>query len=123
MEFSYQLTGVGWADATVADSVRSAVITASYSTDALGDLLQAVGVLLEGGGEARCSWDTEPAEFRWIFRRAGDEVRLGVLFFGDIEWDENGSPGPDEEGEVIFATRQPLLTLASAVANGATDVL
>lgn len=130
MEFEYRLTGAGWAEARIADGITEAVITASYLSDALGDLLQAVGRLLEGAAEARCSWEEEPGEYRWIFLRAGNDVTLKILAFDDMwGWpaEEGGvavpSPEPDERGELQFSTTQPLAVLARAIADGAQAIL
>jgi hypothetical protein len=98
--------------------VSSATITASYLEDALGVLLEAVGVVLEGADEARCSWEEEPGEYRWIFERAGSDVHLRVLAFRDVY-----TRDPDGEGVVVFETRQPLREMATAVADGAQAVL
>jgi hypothetical protein len=53
------------------DGASSATITASYLMDALGLLLEDVGSMLEGVDEARCSWEEEPGEYRWIFEGMG----------------------------------------------------
>ena len=118
MEFKYRLTGTGWAEARVADGASSATITASYLEDALGELLETIAYLLEGAEKARCSWQEEPGEYRWIFERADAEVRLRVLEFSD-----NYSPDPDDRGTVVFETRAPLRGVAEAVAQGAQRVL
>jgi hypothetical protein len=118
VEFSYRLTGTGWAEARIADEESWATITASYLSDALGELLEAVGVLLEGADEARCSWQEEPGEFRWIFRRTSSDVRLRVLSFPD-----QIPPEPDADGTPVFETRQSLAALAAAIADGAQAVL
>lgn len=93
-------------------------LTASYLSDALGNLLEAVGVLLEGADESACSWDQEPGENRWLFTRTGPSVHLRILALPD-----QFPPRPDAEGALVFETRQPLETLAAAVADGAAAVL
>lgn len=118
MEFTYRLTGTGWSEARLEDRSSSATITASYLEDALGDLLEAVGVLLEGAQEARCSWAEEPGEYRWLFDRADSDVRLRVLAFRDLY-----SPESDDRGHVVFETKTPLREMAEAVADGAQRVL
>ena len=118
MEFDYRLTGLGWAEARVSDGASTATITASYLDDALGDLLEAVGVLLEGAEEARCSWTEEPGESRWTFRREGAAVQLRVLVFPGMYSHE-----PDGTGVVVFDTLQPLREVARAIATGAQAVL
>lgn len=118
VEFSYRLTGTGWAEARVEDDTSWATITASYLGDALGDLLEAVGVLLEGAEQARCSWEEEPGEYRWIWERTGSDVYLRILALRD-----NFPRQPDELGTLVFETRQPLRALASAMAAGAQALL
>jgi hypothetical protein len=131
MEFTYRLTGKGWAEARIADGTSQAVITASYLSDALGDLLEALGTMLEGAGEARCSWEEEPGEYRWIFAREDrDQVTLRILEFADMYARPDTRAGvvrlalrPDEEGELRFSTTQPVTVLAQAIADGAAAAL
>jgi hypothetical protein len=118
VEFDYRLTGVGWASVRIRDDRSDATVTASYLDDALGDLLEAVGVLLEGDDEARCSWTEEPGEFRWVFHRAGSDVGLRVLRSPDMYSEE-----PDGSGALVFETHQPLRDVALAITTGAQAVL
>lgn len=118
MELVYRLTGTGWSEAWIADGDAAATVTASYLSDALGNLLAAVVALLDGAAEARCSWDEEPGEFRWLFAREGGRVHLRILGFRELWGDE-----PDERGTVVFETRQDLRVLAAAVASAAERVL
>jgi hypothetical protein len=118
VEFSYRLTGSGWAEARIADEQAWVTLPASYLSDALGVLLEAVGVLLEGGAESRCSWEEEPGEYRWIFQRRDDSIHLRVLAFRDQMAEE-----PDDQGALVFETTQPLREIAGAIADGAEAVL
>lgn len=87
-------------------------------SDALGVLLEAVGTLLEGAEEARCSWHEEPGEYRWVFVRRADLLELRVLAFPEL-WGHQ----PDAEGSLVFETRQGLRETATAIADSAADVL
>lgn len=118
VDFTDRLVGTGWAEATISDGAATARLTASYLKDALGDLLEAVGTLFEGAVEARCSWQEEPGECRWIFHRQGSAVHLRVLSFADVYSNE-----PDRLGVIVFETQQPLHDLARPVVNGAQSVL
>ena len=82
----------------------------SYLSDALGDLTEAVMVLLRSLElEKRiCSWQDEPGEYRWIIHRAGKNVRVQILRF-----DQNFSRLPDERGECVFDTNCTLMRLAT----------
>jgi hypothetical protein len=149
VEFSYRLTGVGWAEATITCGDRSATLTASYMSDALAELLLAVGELADGADAARCSWEEEPGEFRWLFARAGEDVDLRILWFDDIyaEGEYLGeasfpaipnkpelarvrpvyellvSAAPDLDGGIVFECQLTLSELVSAIAEGASAVL
>ena len=118
MEFTYRLTGAGWSEARLADGSSSVTLAASYVGDALGGLLKAVAALLEGAQHARCSWAQEPGESRWIFDRAGSEVRLLVLAFHHAEF-----PEPDDTGRAVFESAGSLREMAEAIAGGAQEVL
>jgi hypothetical protein len=118
VEFAYDLSGTGWARARVADDGSAAELGASYLSDALGDLLEAVGVLLEGARQARCSWHHEPGEFRWVFEQNDDATHVRVLRFLD-QMDHE----PDEQGTVVFETTRSLSVVAAAIVAGADAVL
>jgi hypothetical protein len=118
VQFNYEIVGVGWARASAGDADSKVELTASYLGDALGDLLEAIGILLEGGTAARCSWEEEPGEYRWIFTRDGDEVRLVILALPD-----NFPPMPDEDGVEVYRTTEPLVDLATSIADAAQRVL
>lgn len=66
----------------------------------------------------RCSWEEEPGEYRWVFKRSGDRVALRILSFDDLlHWE------PDEAGRVIFETTQAVDVLVTAIASAAEAVL
>jgi hypothetical protein len=118
VKFNYRLTGTGWAEATLVDVAGTATVPASYLVDTLGVLLGAVAALLSGATDARCSWELEPGEYRWLFTRAGTSARLRVLRFDDAY-----PPEPDELGVVVFETIALLADMAAAFADGAQAVL
>jgi hypothetical protein len=118
MEFSYALSGAGWGVATVSDTNATVSMGTSFLSDVLGDLIQAVGTLLEGAPSARCSWELEPGEYRWIFNRLNGDVSVRILVFADA-W----SHSPDSEGRVVFETVGPTQDTARAIADGLSEVL
>ena len=118
VEFSFKLTGLGWGEATLSDRQRHVVIPASYLTDVLSELLTAVWSLLEGAPDARCSWELEPGEYRWLLARDGDQASLRVLALPDNTW-ENG----DDGSSVVFDFTGPSGELASAFVDGIEAVL
>jgi hypothetical protein len=118
VEFTFELTGLGWGEGTLSSDERQVIIPASYLTDVLSELLSAVRSLLEGAPDARCSWDLEPGEYRWLFTRNNEEALLTVLSFPDT-WQDP----PDEDGTVVFDFHRTLSELASAFADGIEAVL
>jgi hypothetical protein len=103
----YRLAGRGWSEARIADGKICALVTASYLSDALGDLTWAVIGLLQGAEYATCSWWEEPGEYRWVFRRANDQVNIRILWF-----DDTPKGKPEEQGTVVFATTCRLVSFA-----------
>jgi hypothetical protein len=106
--FVYHLTGTGWSEANISDGVTHAMLSASYLSDALGDLTRAVLSLLHGAEEDACSWLEEPGEYQWRFRRVGDELAIQILWFDD--WYELVL---DKTGRLHFTTRCSLFRFAS----------
>ena len=120
VEFEFRLVGTGWAEGRIAIGDEFASPTASYLSDALGDLIRAVGALCEGAHEVRASWDEEPGEYRWIFQRVGSTVRLRLLGFPHLRgWQD----APDGDEEVLLDAECPVSDLASAIASGAQRLL
>jgi hypothetical protein len=65
VSFAYHLVGSGWAECTIAVDEQHATMTASYLSDAFGDLLGAVIRMVDGQPEATASFAEEPGEYRW----------------------------------------------------------
>lgn len=79
-EFSleYQVTGAGWARATVTDGTREVTLHISFLSDALRDLTEAAIVLQRGALSAVFTWLGEPAEYRWSVDRQGDDLKITI---------------------------------------------
>jgi len=118
VDFRYEIYGVGWARARIRDGASEVRLRASYLGDALGDLLETLVYLLWGAEIAQCSWEEEPGEYRWIFRRSGSEVNLVILALPD-----NFPRLPDDAGTQIYETNKPLVEVVTAIADGAQRVL
>lgn len=118
VEFAYALTGTGWSAGRLAVGSAWAELSASYLRDALGDLLRATLAIAAGDGEARCSWEEEPGEYRWILNRAGDALSVTVLEFHDI-YDEQ----PDEAGKAVIDATCTVAGFIGAIAGGAQRLL
>ncbi|NNF55366.1 MAG: hypothetical protein HKN03_13115 [Acidimicrobiales bacterium] len=114
----YDLVGAGWANAHLILDGTVTIITASNNTDALGSLLTAAGSLAQGQKDARCTWEGERNETRWVFNWRADGLRLRVLEFGMNErfWD-------DKDGKVLADVIVDRPQFIRAVGRAAEDVL
>src|SRR5689334_2478187 len=99
IRFEYRLTGRGWSAATISDRETTAELTASYLSDALGDLARATVGLLRGAAAVRVSWDEEPGEYRWLLARTDEMLTLRILWFDGLRAER-----PDSEGRTVFET-------------------
>lgn len=97
VEIDYRLTGAGWARCHVTIYSQHANTSASYLSDALGNLVRSVVSLKNGAEEATNSFDEEPGEYRWRFFCTEEELHLRILWFTSL-WGNQ----PDEEGKVVF---------------------
>lgn len=114
----YNLTGRGWSECIVEINDQQAHLTASYLSNALADLLDAVTAVVRGADEATASFTEEPGEYRWRFRRSQDRLCVRILWFNEI-W----SNYPDQDGELILEAECRLRTFAGAVLSASQQVL
>ncbi|MER6633404.1 hypothetical protein ABT301_35200 [Streptomyces sp. NPDC000987] len=92
----------------------------SYCTDALADLLAAVGGLYERQRTTRFFFDTEPQELRWVLRATEEAIGVTIYKFPDVAF----SPDlPDTDGTVIWQSTHPRRVFSHAVLDAAQNVL
>jgi hypothetical protein len=119
VSFAYYLVGSGWAECTIALDEQHTTMTASYLSDAFGDLIGAVVRMVEGQPEATASFAEEPGEYRWrFFRKGPDRLLIRILDFPQL-WGDR----PDEEGKVLFEAECRLRTFAGAVLSESQRLL
>jgi hypothetical protein len=115
MSFTWTLVPHGWAACTIADDQAVAVTHASHIRAGPEDLLTAVARLALGNTDARAEFEAEPTTYRWIFHRIGGDVDIRILELPDFRH-------ADRDGTQIWASRQPLGTLARAVIRAFDEV-
>jgi hypothetical protein len=120
LQFSWELSGTGWATCRIADSSSEQKDFVSYCTDALADLLHGVAGLYGTSSVQRVSFDLEPAEVRWVLRSRGTNVDIAIYRFPDMHasWDS-----PDEAGTLSWSSTQPRRTLGHVVMDAAQAAL
>lgn len=116
LEFEYRVLGAGWAEGRLARGADEVELSASYLSDALGDLIEAVALVVEGVPSTQCSWLEEPGEFRWRFLRSDGDVLVEILWLDD--WDKL-----DHAGQLVFSDRVPVLGLGRVILSEAQRVL
>lgn len=85
LSIQYNLTGRGWSECIIEIDDQQAHLTASYLSNALADLLDAVAAVVRGADEATASFTEEPGEYRWRFRRVSqDRLCVRILWFNEI---------------------------------------
>lgn len=107
----YRLTGSGWSSCAVELYGQSCVITASYLSDALRDLVSATNHVLGGGQEARFRFEEEPGEYRWIL----SPTRDGGLLVKILEFPQARGRRPDSDGETVIEATCPAKLFGEAV--------
>ena len=124
LSFDYRLTGAGWSECRITRGPHGVTITASYLSDALGQLAAAVLLMQLGSQAARVSFDEEPGEYRWGFDRvvAPDRqpqgIQLRIWRFDDL-W----AGLPDDKGELQFEQIVELDDLLAATVEMLGNVL
>ncbi|CAN5579922.1 hypothetical protein BH10ACI2_BH10ACI2_24540 [soil metagenome] len=120
-DFEYELTGSGWAAAVISTEDRRFQMTASYLSDALGDLLQALIDLMEGKHKVSFTFMDEPGEHRVSITKI--DVRKVLM---EIDWfDDWLSWGMDDEkkGKRVLDLELELPELTNKVKNSLDQII
>jgi hypothetical protein len=114
----YSLRGSGWARCTVSLDEKAIDLTASYLSDALGNLVLAACMAFSGFHSVAFGFDEEPGEFRWVINRAsGNELSLHILEFAEL-WGNK----PNSHGKVLLECVLPVEVFAKEVHRAACAV-
>jgi hypothetical protein len=119
LNITYRLTGIGWAECTISDADNTCTVSASYLSDALGNLVLAANALLSRFSSLAFGFDEEPGEYRWVISSPRlNEIELQILGLGEL-W--GGKPNSD--GQLMFRTICTPETFAESVHGAAAAVL
>ena len=114
-QIDYRVTGRGWAACDVRFGKAHCEITASYISDAFGDLVRAAAAMACGTQGVTVSFAEEPGEYRWVLTRL-QASRVEVAILTLPHW----HPGrADEFGEELLRFACPLLEFGRAVMRAA----
>jgi hypothetical protein len=70
-----------WSGAIVSDGGQSVQVFTMLLGPALTDLTEAVIRLLRGIEHTTAFWEDDPGQYRWVFDRDGERVRVQILHF------------------------------------------
>jgi hypothetical protein len=119
LTITYELVGTGWSVCRLNAGALEAEISASYLSDALGNLILSAVAVASGFRSVSFGFDQEPGEYRWIIETIDtDLVRLRILEFEDL-WGNK----PDNAGRLHLEVSMRPLQYAEAVASAAEGVL
>jgi hypothetical protein len=119
LKIGYSLKNLGWADCVVSDDVSQCKLSASYLTDALGNLLIGACAVLRYFNQVSFSFEEEPGEFRWVISSPRfDEIAVQIFEFRDLY-----SSSKESDGQLLFSTVCRPVVFATAVYAAAKAVL
>jgi hypothetical protein len=116
----YKLTGSGWAECTISNDGQTCTITASYLSDAFGDLVLSAIAMLHSFNAVSFCFEEEPGEFRWILTSSLNNL-LEIKILDGYDRDKN--PTPDDECKVLFSTVSSPVELGEAVVRAGKTLL
>ena len=119
LRIDFKLTGAGWAECTIADGEKFCTITASYLSDAFGDLVLSAVTLLHWFNAVSFSFLEEPGEFRWVFT-ATRENQIELKIFG---FDDDPNNPANDEVNPLFRTVCTRQAFGNAVLDAANHLL
>ncbi|MCV2423489.1 hypothetical protein [Paucibacter sp. DJ2R-2] len=119
LSITYELVGSGWSKCTIEDGEESCSVSASYLSDALGNLVVAAFSALSGFASISFGFDEEPGEYRWVIEQTEpNQIQIQILEFEDL-W----GCKPNADGKVLLSTTCRPLVFAAAVQRAAAAVL
>src|SRR6266852_5358469 len=101
-----------WSGAIVSDGEQSLRVFTMLLGPALSDLTQAVIRLLRKVEHTTAFWEDDPGQYRWVFDRDGEQVRVQILYF-----DRAFTQVDDQRGTRMFDAVCRLAVLAGQVVS------
>jgi hypothetical protein len=114
-----ELVGTGWLSCVVSFEDCRAELSASYLSDALGNMLLFALAVSAGFRSVSFGMDEEPGEYRWVAELVEPNwLNLRILQFGQLWGSE-----PNSAGRLLFEAKVRPVILAEAIAEAAERVL
>jgi hypothetical protein len=119
VRFNYRLEGSGSAACNLSIDDQSALLTLSYVSDGLGDLVRAVVDVLDSASESEAWLAEKPGEHRWLFSKPRPR-RLRVRIFWYHDYQKQPDHPPPDRIELDAECR--LRSFAGAILAGALQI-
>jgi len=123
--FSFTLVGTGWAEATFSKGDETAILIASYLSDPLFELFEALNRLNENlSNMERILFVDEPGESLLTLTRVSFQDICIEIFMND-EWEEFDSSFPKKEGKkvLIYSDSDSLSNFIAVICEGIDSLL
>ena len=119
LSITYELVGTGWSRCTIKSGEAQCEVTASYLSDALGNLVLTALGALSGFQSVVFGFDEEPGEYRWVVQQVDiNQIKVEVLYFDEL-WGNK----PNADGQVLISVTCRPVVFAAAVQMAAAAVL
>jgi hypothetical protein len=119
LRISYKLVGTGWSECLIEAQGACAELSASYLSDALGNLVLSAIAVASGFHSVEFGFDEEPGEYRWSIHAVDNNiVRLRVVKFSELRGNK-----PTDSGRPLLEVTTTPLSYAKAVHACAKAVL
>ncbi|MFC0350635.1 hypothetical protein [Undibacterium danionis] len=119
LKIIYELVGTGWSKCMVEVGERRAELSASYLSDALGNLVLFACAAGSGFHSVSFGFDEEPGEYRWV----AESIDANLLLVRILEFPDLWGHKPNTEGKVLLEFQIAPRLLAQAVFATANEVL
>ena len=116
---TYDLVGTGWSTCVVEAGDVKLELSASYLSDALGNLVLFAYGAASGFHSLSFGFDDEPGEYRWV----AQAIDSNLMNLKILEFQELWAHKSNAEGKVLLDIEMPPVIFAEAVAKAADTVL
>lgn len=119
LRISYAIVGTGWSECVVEVGAKRVEVSASYLSDALGNLVLSALAVAAGFRAIEFGFDEEPGEYRWVLEALDNNaLRFRLLEFPDL-WGHKSN----DEGRLLLEASTTPVAFAKAVRACASAVL
>lgn len=110
IKITIKISGRGWIEFEITDSVVDFGIAASYISDAPQDFISCLNSLIDGAASASYRIQSEPTEYRFVFSHSDSNLSMMIL-----EFDQPFSRMPDQSGHIVFEGKEDIIRFTKRI--------